>query len=329
MEKRTVMEKEKLISVIVPIYGVESYLPRCIESICNQTYSNLEIILVDDGSPDSCGHICEDYAKQDARISVIHKANGGLSDARNTGLSMAHGNWISFIDSDDFLAKEMLEILYRRCIQDQSDMAVCDLTYVDEYGRELQEMNRDTIVIDEVLSSQQALDKLYAYKYWYYVMVQNKLYRRELFSHILFPKGKLHEDEFVMFRIFEQCRRVSCVKGGFYYYTKRSDSIMGRPYSVQRLDGVEAYLEQAVFFMRMGRKEHSVYAMNMADFLLKEGREKLDLHLWENRSRYRELKRKFWVVSYQVGCKFPFPACVVYWLFRKHKKVLLALRIFD
>ncbi len=327
--RRKKREGNELISVIVPIYRVEAYLPCCLESICGQTYAYLEIILVDDGSPDACGQICDDYAKKDKRISVIHKRNGGLSDARNTGLAAAHGEWVCFIDSDDYLAENMLELLYRRCMKDHSDMAVCNLVYVDEAGTLMQENNKDVVVVDEVLSAWQALDKLYEYKYWYFVMAQNKLYRRELFSHIRFPRGKLHEDEFVMYRIFEICRHISCVSGGLYYYRKRSDSIMGKPYSVQRLDGVEAYLEQAVHFVKMGRKEHAVYAMNSAEFLLKEGRSKLDLRFPEHRNRCRELKRQLWVTSYRVGREFSFPACIVYWLFRRHKKVLLACKLFE
>lgn len=313
-----------MISVIVPIYCVEAYLARCIESICNQSYTELEIILVDDGSPDSCGSICDCYAQMDSRISVIHKENGGLSDARNTGLARAHGEWICFIDSDDFIAENMLEILYQRCLTDQSDMAVCDLVYVDQYGKELSECNQDTVVDNEILTSEQALDKLCGYKYWYWVMVQNKLYRRDLFSDILFPKGKQHEDEFVMYRLYSKCRYVSCVRGGFYYYTQRNDSIMGRPYSVRRLDSVEAYLEQMVYFLEKGRKRRVFFAMDKVEYLLREGREKLDMSLTENQSRYRELEQQLIVLSHEMSVVLR----VEYWLLHKKKQLFSGIKRF-
>lgn len=321
--------ERKLISVIVPIYCVEAYLPRCLESICGQTWPQLEILLVDDGSPDLCGQICEAYAERDDRIFVIHKANGGLSEARNAGLARAHGDWVCFIDSDDFIAVDMLETLYRRCVQEGSDMAVCDLVYVDERGRALPEYNRDIVIADERLTVQQAWDKLCAYKHWYYVMVQNKLYRRTLFEEISFPKGKLHEDEFVMYRLIGKCRQISCVKGGRYYYTQRRDSIMGSPYSVRRLDGVEAYLEQADFFLEIGRLAHAAYAVGMIDYLLKEGREKLDMSAAENKRRYRELVRAFSAVLRRFRRRLPLPARTVYFFFRRHKRVIDALRILD
>lgn len=131
------MEKQKqtLVSIIIPIYKVEQYLIDCIQSVCSQTYKNIEIILVDDGSPDNCGKICDDYAKMDKRISVIHKENGGLSDARNKGIDIARGDYITFVDSDDYVETTFIEDLYNAIEKTNSDISICNINVVDENGK--------------------------------------------------------------------------------------------------------------------------------------------------------------------------------------------------
>ena len=127
--------KDELITVIVPVYKVEKYLDRCVQSIVDQTYTNLEIILVDDGSPDNCPKMCDEWAKKDKRIKVIHKQNGGLSDARNAGLEKAKGKYVGFVDSDDYISPIMYEKLYKCIIDNQADMAMCGFSTVDEKGK--------------------------------------------------------------------------------------------------------------------------------------------------------------------------------------------------
>ena len=126
--------KNLLVSVIVPIYNVEKYLRKCVDSILNQTYKNLEIILVDDGSPDNCGNICDEYALSDSRIRIIHKKNGGLSDARNAGLDIARGNYILFVDSDDYIDETMVEKLYEALEKEKAEMSLCSFVYVNDDG---------------------------------------------------------------------------------------------------------------------------------------------------------------------------------------------------
>ena len=140
-----------LISIIVPIYKVEKYLKKCIQSIMNQTYLNFELILVDDGSPDDCPMICDNYAKLDNRIVVLHKQNGGLSDARNAGLDVARGEYIGFVDSDDFIANNMYEKLLSGLLAEDADMAVCNFSYVDENYRFLDKRNLSMPVVNERL----------------------------------------------------------------------------------------------------------------------------------------------------------------------------------
>lgn len=236
------------ISVIVPVYNVERYLPQCIESIQKQTLKNLEIILVDDGSTDSSGDICDRYAKDDDRIVVIHKENGGLSDARNAGLDIAKSEFIGFVDSDDYIAENMYEMLYNNMLANDSDIAIGDIVYVNEYGVPLAEINNQSPMKDECLSSEQAQYKLIEEQNHYYVVVWSKLYRRKLFKDLRFEKGKIHEDEFLVHHIFAEADMVSTVKAGVYYYRQREASITTKPYSIKRLDGLEAFYDRVIFY---------------------------------------------------------------------------------
>ena len=166
------MEKE-LISVIVPVYNIEDYIAQCIESILKQTYSNLEILLVNDGSTDCCPEICDRYAGLDSRIQVIHKSNGGLSSARNSGLNQACGEYIAFIDGDDFIHPEMLEDLYFALKDCDADMSVCNLQYVDENGNPIREYPNH-IIPKQVLNAEGVFAKSLERYGYYYVVVWNK-----------------------------------------------------------------------------------------------------------------------------------------------------------
>lgn len=243
------MEK---ISVIVPVYNVEKYLSKCVDSIINQTYHNLEIILVDDGSPDRCGEICDEYATKDNRIKVIHKKNGGLSDARNAGIEVAEGGYIAFVDSDDYIASDMMDVLYHRLIKDGSDMALCNFKYIDEKGEEIEERKNKSPIKDEVITGIDGMKKLSQDKNWYYVIAWNKLYKKEIFDNIRFPKGKIHEDEFVIHHIMHACKRISCVALELYYYLQRQGSIMSQKSLISTMNTFEAKRDRALFSIEMG-----------------------------------------------------------------------------
>lgn len=243
--------KEELVSVIVPVYKVEKYLSKCIESIINQTYKSLEIILIDDGSPDNCGNICDEYAKKDNRIRVIHKQNGGLSDARNAGIVASSGEYLMFIDSDDYIHPEMILKLYKRLIKDGSDMALCGFSYVDENGEGIDKMNQKSPIKDEVLNKTEFFNKaLKASGCWYYVIACNKLYKKEIFNNIKFPLGKIHEDEFIIHKIIDKCDKISCVSDNLYYYVQRTGSIMNTKYDIKRLDIIDAYIQRIEYFIK-------------------------------------------------------------------------------
>ncbi|MBQ7665791.1 MAG: glycosyltransferase [Synergistaceae bacterium] len=228
-----------LISVIVPIYKVEKYLDRCITSIVNQTYTNLEIILVDDGSPDNCPAMCDEWAKRDERIRVIHKENGGLSSARNAGLDVMNGEYVSMIDSDDFILPEMFETLYRLMIENDADLGISGYFYVDENGiridkddmhfkKERESEDNETF---DVLSAEEAL-KIFVtsqdiYEVLCYLVIWNKLYSVRIFQELRFFDGSHYEDDIAAHHILGESRRTVITHRKLYMYVQRDDSIMG------------------------------------------------------------------------------------------------------
>ena len=235
-----IMRNEPLISVIVPVYGVEEYLDRCVQSIVGQTYKNLQIILVDDGSPDACPAMCDAWAARDSRIRVIHKENGGLSDARNIGLAIAEGEYVSFVDSDDWLNLRFYEVLYRTAAEQDCQIAECG--YFATTGDEPKPAAPETV---SLYSTEEALalhlrEKLFRQVVW------NKLYRRDVIT-ASFEKGKYHEDVFWTYQIIANCQRLAHVDVSRYVYFQREGSIMGQGYSLKRLDAVEAAAQRSRF----------------------------------------------------------------------------------
>lgn len=235
------MKDYPLISVIVPIYKVERYLPQCIDSIIKQTYNNLEIILVDDGSPDQCGTICEKYAKKDNRIKVIHKNNGGLSDARNVAIDVSTGEYILFIDSDDYVAANHIEHLYHMLITSHADMAI-ELWQTFYEGT--------TPVIDTlkgkhevILDSDEALTNMF-YQKNFDTNACAKLYKRQLFDDIRFPKGWLYEDLPTTYRLIQRCKQIVLSDYKSYYYLLRNNSIEGAPFKPQKYESCIKIIQQ-------------------------------------------------------------------------------------
>lgn len=232
------------ISVIVPIYNVEKYLDRCVKTIVNQTYQNLEIILVDDGSPDRCPEMCNTWAEKDSRITVIHKENGGLSDARNAGVAVATGEYIGFVDSDDWIAPEMYERLYAAMQRDSSDIAACSVEMVWEDNSPTKMLTQEINCVLDRLDAQAELlsERKLKQPVWY------KLYRRSIIKDILFEKGKYHEDVFWSYRAIGAANKVSIIDYVGYFYWQRVGSIMGEGYSLKRLDALEAHCKRYEYF---------------------------------------------------------------------------------
>lgn len=242
----------ELISIIIPIYNVEMYLRRCIDSVLNQTYKNIEVILVDDGSPDKCGEICDEYAEKDKRIRVIHKENGGLSDARNAGLAIATGKYVAFVDSDDYIDADMYGELYDAIQEAAADMSICNFRYVGKHGTGEFD-NNDLPIEDQILSGKYILsNSMFKEKRWYWVVAWNKLYKRKLFKGIKYPLGRIHEDEFVIHKLFFKCNKVACVSKMLYNYVQREDSIMNQRSDKSRLDYIDAMLDRLGFYLDHG-----------------------------------------------------------------------------
>ena len=236
-----------LISVIVPIFKVEQFLPRCVNSIQSQTYKNIEIILVDDGSPDRCPEMCDEYAQMDTRIQVIHKKNGGLSDARNAGIEKAKGNYLCFVDSDDYIQPTMLETMLTEAQKNNVSLVIANLKVVDEKGYRVFERKQSPIY-NGVFTAQELLPKIYQNFGWYYIVAWNKLYHRSLFENIRFPVGKIHEDEYIVAQMMWQARKIVCIDSEEYIYIyQRQGSIMTSRQVQSQCDWLEALYHRFEF----------------------------------------------------------------------------------
>jgi glycosyltransferase involved in cell wall biosynthesis len=229
-----------LISVIVPIYKVEQYLNRCVESLVNQTYHNLQIILVDDGSPDNCPAMCDAWAEKDNRIKVIHKDNGGLSDARNAGMEVATGEYTGFVDSDDWVDLDFYEKLIGSMKENNADLVASDVIWEFDDHQERHKRYNQT-----VFTSEQALETLLQGN-GFHATAWNKLYRTDVIRKFPYPVGRFHEDEFVTYKVIANADCLVLCQNTAYHYRQRQGSIMDS-ISEKHLDAIDAYLERLNF----------------------------------------------------------------------------------
>lgn len=227
-----------LVSIVIPVYNVEKFLSNCLESVINQTYKNLEIICVNDGSTDNSRKILEHYAKKDKRVKVFDKENGGLSDARNFGVQHSHGEYIAFVDSDDKLVKTMYDVLLNNAINNNCDISVCGYYFINPT------INHTSYKSDDifVLNSSDALDMLYDTNN-FGNFAWNKLYKRELFADIKFPLGKKYEDIWVMHKLYDKANQIVFCDTPLYYYYSRVESILGK----ENIDTVIDYFEGMIY----------------------------------------------------------------------------------
>lgn len=240
-----------LISVIVPVYRVEEYLERCVKSILSQTYKNLEVILVDDGSPDQCPAICDACAEKDARVKVIHQENKGLSGARNAGIDAASGEYLAFVDSDDYVNPHFIEELYQLLQDTGCAIGQCRFSYVKGDG--LVEEGDSAFCI---YRGESLMEQLYGpeEKATCFVVAWNKLYRAELFKEtgIRYPEGRIHEDEATTYRLFHEAKKLAFLDRALYgYYTENGGSITS-VFSAKRLQWLTAHEERIAFFKKNG-----------------------------------------------------------------------------
>lgn len=251
------MGEKGLVSVIVPVYKVEEYLDQAVESLVNQTYTDMEILLVDDGSPDRCGQICDEWAKKDKRIRVIHQKNAGISMARNVGIDASRGEYLLFVDSDDYVKNTYVEELYRAISANEADLAITGITYLREGEFSSLEL---TSKEQEVINSVTALvcfecggDVREAY-----TVAWNKIYRREIWENIRFPKGKVYEDAFLMPGILSGCKKIVILKSCLYVYRKREGSITSQKSEAQARMLIEAMEQRERCYDEAGIKEVNV-----------------------------------------------------------------------
>jgi glycosyltransferase involved in cell wall biosynthesis len=277
-----------LVTIIIPIYNVEAVLPRCVDSALSQSYKNLEVVLVDDGSPDGCPSICDRYSQTDARIRVVHKDNGGLSDARNAGLDIAQGRFIFFLDADDFIDRREIEALYTELVVSDADAAIGGLVIADEQNHCFARNQLPAQVLDEhgYWSLYQAYTRSEAHTEL--VVSCGKLFRASLFQGLRFDVGKVHEDEFIIHRLIARCRSIVIADVAGYNYVQSPGSISHSRTFKSYCDIAEALL---------GREEY-LESKQWHDFALtalSESRGALANALLDNEhalndSRYNELR---------------------------------------
>ncbi|MFD2214019.1 glycosyltransferase family 2 protein [Metabacillus endolithicus] len=260
------------ISIIIPIYNVEKYLAKCLDSVLAQTFTDFELILVNDGSPDNCGVICDEYEKKDDRIIVIHKENGGLSSARNAGINVAQGEYIAFVDSDDFIHERMYEILHEAAKNLCADIVICDVSLV----REDEVVDKKCNINDKIrhFSNIEALHQIYTPHGINFIMTVNKLYKRNLFNNIAFEKGRIHEDEIIAHQLLYECAKISYLPINLYYYTQTNNSITRSSFNINKLDALYAFKQRILFFIEikqisLQQKAESFYIHTFFDYLLK------------------------------------------------------------
>lgn len=251
-----------LISVIVPVYNVEKYLSQCINSILNQTMKNLEIILVDDGSLDNSGKICDEFAKKDNRIVVIHKENNGLSSARNAGLEIATGDYIGFVDSDDWLDENMYGTLLKLIKDTNADISCCKFFQTANGEEKIPPINNEII---ESFNNIEGLNNFYTDLYIQTVVAWNKLYTRKLFDNVVYPVGKIHEDEGTTYKLFYKANKITYTNKPLYYYRITPNSITTRKFNKKRLDILDVYDEKIKFIKSINNDD--IYSKTLKWYL--------------------------------------------------------------
>lgn len=285
------MLQEELISVIIPIYNVGKYLDKCIQSVVNQTYKNLEIILIDDGSSDNCPEMCDEWAQRDTRIKVIHKKNGGISETRNVGLAAATGQYIGFVDSDDYIVPQMYEKLYWEIRDKDAAIAMCNLEKIKEDGTKIP---LSSPVKSEVFSGKEGLKKILKTGSWYYIALWNKLYTREVLEGITFPVGKIHEDEFAFHRIYYRASKIVSIEEKMYNYLQRPGSIMNGEQRIKHLDAIESICDRVYFYKEYRLMNYSAELSERLKHIYRTYRTSIPIYtLIKNRKRVYEIDEMF------------------------------------
>lgn len=244
------MKIQPEISVIVPVYKCKDYIHRCVGSILNQTFENFELILVDDGSPDGCGKICDDYAKKDSRIKVIHQANQGQSSARNNGVNAARGEWLHFVDSDDIINPETLEVLYKTATDNNVKISMCSALQGDSVPADFNKSHSTTAdVFDTDEENILRLSKNEKYYYW---VVWGKLIHKSIFQKYPLAEGRIYEDNAIVCKWLYEAKKVAVIPSPLYFYYLNTSSTTKKDFTEKQLDVLWAFKEQIEFFDNLG-----------------------------------------------------------------------------
>ena len=259
------MKFNALVSVIIPVYNVEKYLKKCIESITNQTYKNIEIILVNDGSTDNSYRICQEFSEKDTRIVLLNKQNGGLSDATNYGLKFATGDYVVFVDSDDYVKSNYVESLYRMITKYKVDVVACEYSEVSESGKVLKEVHFNEPQNINKLSGKRFLQYLYEDNYVANVVAWNKIYKRSLFNSVRFEKGRYYEDEFLIVPMFWKVKTIVLLRESLYYYVQREGSITQSAMNKKKIMDATASKAKRVNFL-VDKNDPELFSLVVQDY---------------------------------------------------------------
>ena len=245
------------VSIIVPVYQVEKYIRQCVDSILGQTFTDFELILVDDGSTDRSGEICDEYAGMDGRVKVIHTENVRAAEARNKGMDQASGNYFMFIDSDDYIAPTMVECLHRSIVKDDADIVSCNYLYSFENDRE---KDFSTNIGSEVLSGTEIFyNRKNDRNYGYWTVVWNKLYKKETFGKVRFRSGKYYEDEFFANDIYQMDIKIVTIPECLYYYRQHDNSTMRKKNITKSFDMIKAFQERSYVYLKKQQYSDQAY----------------------------------------------------------------------
>jgi glycosyltransferase involved in cell wall biosynthesis len=281
------------ISIIVPVYKVERYIHKCIDSILNQTFKEFELLLINDGSPDRCGEICEEYASLDSRVKVIHKKNGGLSDARNKGLDHATGDYIGFVDSDDWIEKDMFELLYNMCIENNCEIGVCTSTIHYPHKQVINGKHPLTILDRKNAMRTMLEGKLFDEVVW------TKLFKRSLLENIRFTVGTIYEDTDFTYKVIHKSKKICCIGAPKYNYIKRENSSMDLAIKNINIDSVLIYDEMYKFINEHYKELNSLVALKLANSAF------VVLNLISFSSNFNNYKTKYFQVIGILNRYFP------------------------
>lgn len=279
-----------LISVIVPVYKVEPYLSRCVDSILSQTFTDFELILVDDGSPDNCGKICDEYAEKDKRIFVIHQKNSGLSAARNTGIDwfyeQGRSDYITFVDSDDWLHPEYLKVLMNGITDNDVKISVCNQKQVFS---KVPHKNYDNFEYELISPEDLLLNH-----FWQYNYACIKLYHKSVFTDVRYPVGKIFEDTFTTYKVLHKCEKIACTDLQLYYYFRHEQSITRSPWNPSQLVIFDAMQEQMQFYKEKGlqkafEKEFELLVQQYAYQIVRIKENKIDFK--KNKAILKDIKK--------------------------------------